>query len=174
VEEEEHWPFRQTCPVLQTFEQPPQLLKSVCVSTQDPLQEDCPVSQDELPPGVTHWLSLQELPVGHTFPHAPQLPRSSVRSRQVPSQLVSPERQFAAEVTAAGIVVISGTWIPVSGPVVFWTNGCVLVQPAEIRRPPRIMQTMNRRSEGEIRFICHSVIKRSIKTMVLSVPDLFF
>jgi hypothetical protein len=70
------WPAPQCCP------QPPQLLASVWVLTQTPLQNCSPEGQAQLPP-------LQLWPEGQACPQLPQLAGSVWVLIQVPLQRVS-------------------------------------------------------------------------------------
>jgi hypothetical protein len=69
----------------QTFPQVPQLLRSVWVVVQAPLQNACPDGQaEQVPP-----LQSGE-PDGQTLPHVPQFMASVIVAAQVPLQFVFP------------------------------------------------------------------------------------
>ena len=78
------WPVWQTEPDPQTVLQVPQLLELLWVSTQAPLQRDCPTRQ-------VHVLLTQLAPLPHASPHPPQFFGSEAVKTHDPLQLTSPE-----------------------------------------------------------------------------------
>jgi len=77
----------QVRPPGQTLPQPPQLLFSVLVLTQLPLQKVCPA-------GHAHTLFVQVRPLVQTVPQVPQLLLSFAVVRQTPLQSVCPLGQL--------------------------------------------------------------------------------
>ena len=80
-----HSPATQTAPPLHARPHPPQLVLSVCVSTQLPAHAVVVAGQLAIHSDAPH-----TSPVAHIVMHAPQLSGSSVRSKQTPAQSVVP------------------------------------------------------------------------------------
>jgi hypothetical protein len=68
----------------------PQLVGSVCVSEQRPLQNDWPLAHPHVPP-LQSWLP------GHALPHVPQLPGSFSGSTHPPLHATRPVAQTQPE-----------------------------------------------------------------------------
>jgi hypothetical protein len=75
---ERHIPAAQDCPAGQASAQAPQLARSVCVFTHEPLQKVSPAAQT-----AAHAPATQDCPAAHTTPHRPQWPLSVCRSTQL-------------------------------------------------------------------------------------------
>jgi hypothetical protein len=109
---DEHIPWEQSSPFMQTVPHAPQFAGSDAVFAQ-------PVVQAMRPAVHAHWPTLQLWPTPHLVPHVPQLLRSVVVVVQTPLQLVWPTAQLAPAPVPpiGGVPAVPPVPVPATPPV---------------------------------------------------------